>query len=529
MSDNFPELQKSSGIIVNDTYSYINNTNFYSLANATFYDYYYRVIRRCAWWVDGYVFNFHNQHNGIFSTRLASSLVKGLSNTIMGERILFKQVDDLDNRSLEAINEWSEEVNFQATVRKSINYATALGTSLLKINKSKKDYWAEAIRLDYFYFTSDYQDRLEEVVVLIKHYNNMMAKDTKANGDEKNYYLVERRYFKTEKVKKIVDVNGVKQVHEQTKKQPMVEFLVKVYTGNTMSMQTYDPSRSGSVRWDSLPANIKRAIKSDYSVMEIGIPQRLPFAESLGCELVKFGVGDISLPQTPFGTPIIYDILSDLMAYDLAFSYFTRDMYMGKGTVLMPKGMTQPGSQTNALSGLDSAMFELYESTDPDKQKPISVQFDLRAESWERIQDNLLRKIATKIGMSPKTIASYLSTGQTMKTATEIDSEDDSTIAYIEIQRSSFVHPINRIIEEILNQKGYSGDVKVTFSTPSLVNKDKIIDRALKLYDAGLIDELETLRMVFPEDSESNLKGRAEDFMKRVNEKKSMMPFDLGG
>ena len=227
---------------------------------------------------------------------------------------------------------------------------------------------------------------------------------------------------------------------------------------------------------------------------------------------MKFGVGDISLPQTPFGTPIIYDILSDLMAYDLAFSYFTRDMYMGKGTVLMPKGMTQPGSQTNALSGLDSAMFELYESTDPDKQKPISVQFDLRAESWERIQDNLLRKIATKIGMSPKTIASYLSTGQTMKTATEIDSEDDSTIAYIEIQRSSFVHPINRIIEEILNQKGYSGDVKVTFSTPSLVNKDKIIDRALKLYDAGLIDELETLRMVFPEDSESNLKGRAEDF-----------------
>lgn len=531
MNTNFPEMQKSNAILVNNTYSYINNTGFYSQVNRTFFDYYFRVVRRCAWWLDGYVFDFHTQQNGVFSTRLAASLVKGVSNTIMGEKLLFKQKDGDRANSLNYINNWSDKTKFQATVRKAVQYACGLGTSLIKANKSGKQLWAEALRLDSFTFETDFRGDLLEVVALIKHYSNVLSTADR-NGSDKteNYYLVERRWFDYTKEKTPILENGkpTGEVLTTEKRVPKAEYIVKRYTGNTMSFQSYDASMQETVRWDSLPKKVRDSIKQDYAVIEIGRPQKLPFDDWLGCELVKFQGGDISLPQTPFGSPLIYDVISELMLYDLAFSYYARDMYYGKGIILTPKGLSQPNND-HVLSGYDKGIFEMYESVDPDKQKPQNIQFALRAAEWEQIQDNLLRKIATKIGMSPKTIASYLSLGQTQKTATEVDSEDDATISYINIQRSHLIDPINNFIEHILNHNGEANDIVAIFGTPSLVNKDKIIDRAMKLYGGGFIDEIEALAMIYPEESNDSLKTKAEAFKQRMNEKQTMNPFGLAG
>jgi hypothetical protein len=534
-------FQRTSAIIVNDTYSYINNSLFYALANKTFYDYYNNVVRRCASWLDGYVIGFHNAQNGIFSTRLAASLVKGIGNQIVGRKILFKQgkatISEQANiketkSSIDFIsNEWSPESGFHESVREAIKFSVGLGASLLKLNKSGKDLWIEALRLDSFFFESDFRGRLVDVTCLIKNYANV--KSANGHSDVDNYYLVEHRYFKFVKRKEVKEINGEKQVFEWIERVPKVAYQVKKNSGTTLSNRVFNPSMSEEVRWDSLPANIKTAIKKDYAVIEIGKEQFLPFVDHLGCELLRNDGSDITLPQTPFGTSILQDIISDLMTYDLAYSWYVRDMYQGKGMVIIPKpmSMNNMGGNQSPFSGLDKSLFEAYESTDPDKQKPVNVQFELRAQEWHSIQDNILKKIATKIGMSPKTIASYLDDSGGQKTATEIDAEDDSTIAFIEIKRSIFEKPINRILKLVTDFYGFVDKVEVKFATPSLVNQDKIIDRAIKLYNSGLADEEEALKMVYPDDDNTQIKERIEKMKQRIEEKKLQLandPFGIG-
>lgn len=534
------EFLNTSSIIVNDTYSFINNSLFYALANKTFYDYYNNIVKRCAWWLDGYVPNFHNSQNGIFSTRLANALVKGIGNQIIGKKILFKQgkasIAEQANipekkSAIDFISkDWALRSGFNEAVREAGKFALGLGTSLLKLNKSGKDLWVEALRLDNFNFESDFRGNLVDVQCLIKTYANIKATTGK---DVENYYLVEHRYFKYVKVKEIVDIDGEKQVHEFIKREPKVAYVVKRNSGTTLSVRVYDPSMNEEIRWDSLPQNIRTAIKKDYSIIKIGEEQPLPFNDHLGCVLLKNDGGDISLPQTPFGSSILQDIISELMAYDLSFSWYIRDMYQGKGMVLIPKAMSMHNmiGNTSPFSGLDKATFEFMEGLDPDKTKPEKVQFELRSSDWHSIQDNILKKIATKIGMSPKTIASYLEDGGGQKTATEVDAEDDSTIAFIEIKRSIFERPINELLKIVTNFYGYVDSVEVKFATPSLVNQDKIIDRAIKLYQAGLADEEEALKMVYPDDDETQIKERIEKMKTAMAERKLMMsndPFALG-
>lgn len=524
--ENFGDLQRAGALNVNSTYSFSNNPTFYALANRTYYDYYYRIIRRCAWWLDGYDPEFHRSEQGIFSTRIGATLTKGVANTIVGEKMLFK-LSGGGNENQEIIDfiskDWQKGGLFQEAVRNAIKYAVGLGTSLLKINKSSSGLWLEALRLDYFYFSTDFKGELNETVCLIKHYTDALPK----SDSIENYYLVERRYFKYKSYKELKEINGKKSWFTCKKRIPMVEYCVKLYQGNTLSYQAYDPSMVQNISWDSLNKRIKSAILKDYGIIRINEPQQLPFSDYLGCELIKYDDGDVSLPQTMFGTPMIYDILSYLMMYELSIAYATRDMYLGKGIVLLPKPMSMTGQTYSPYQGLDKTMYEFFDTVDPDKQTPKNIQFNLRGEEWEKIQDNLLKKIATSIGMSPKTIASYLSVGMAQKTATEVDSEDDATVAFIDIRRGNFAPKINKILKCITNYYGKAGTVEVKFATPSLVNKDKLINRAIALLESGLADEMEALKMIYPDDDEQELRRKC-DNLKVYREKRLNVPNPLG-
>jgi hypothetical protein len=529
---NFPEVQVSASILVNDTYSYVGNTSFYAITNKTYYDYYYRVIRRCSWWLDGYVPTFHDVRNGIFSTRLATSLVKGVGNQIVGKKVIFKEAKASDGKAIDFISkQWQNAADFQGAVRNGVKYAIGLGTSAIKLNKSGKDLWAEAVRLDYFYFESDFRGNLVEITFLIKHYANANAQNKQKSED--NFYLVEKRYFKTEKRNRTEKINGEFKVFEETVKVPKVVYQIHKYTGKTLNNYTYDPTLVETIRWDSIPKNVRDSIKRDYSVIEIGEEQNLPFYNHLGVELLRFDNNDVTLPQIPFGTPIIQDILSYLMAYDLAWSYSVRDMYLAKGMVIAPKPMTPDNllGNTNVFQGLDRTIYEFIPSVDPEKQQPMSVQFNLRTAEWVQTQDNILKKIATTMGMSPKTIAGYLDDAQGQKTATEIDAEDDATISFIEIKRGIFERALNKLLQVVTDFYGFVDNIEVRFATPSLVNQDKIIDRAIRLLDSGLADEEEALKLIYPDDDERQIQERVAKMKVKQNElekQRAMNPYGIG-
>lgn len=523
-SNTFPQINKSGSIVVNQTYSWINNVGFYAAVNPTYYSFYYNNIRRLSYWLDGYVPTFHKEENGIFSTRIASSLVNSISEAIFGRELLFKNVgverdQKPDNDTLKVIGKWAKDSNFQAEAKKATKFAQGLGTSLIKLNKSDKDLWVEAVRLDYFYFEIDPRGELQEVTCLLKAYTDV----SKANDKENiNYYLVEKRFFKLEKEKRFKrnEENNL-DVEENIVKVPYVVYQIHKYSGNILNNQAYDTSMREDVRWDSIPKKIRDSIKKDYAVVEIGKEQELPFKQHLGAYLLTADEGNISLPQIPFGTSILENIVSYLMGYDIAYSYFFRDMYQGKGTVLMPKFMSAGGNKvgnrvtTDPFSTLEQSLFTTYETTSQEKQMVEQIQFNLRSQEWTMIRDYLIENMAMALQLSPRTIASFL-TGGAIKTATQVSSEDSASVSFVEVRRAVLEKPLNRLLKDVVNFYGLPDQVEVRFSKEGVINTDQLIQRVGSLLQMGLIDTYSALKEIMIDADEEQVRERYE----RIQEEK---------
>ncbi len=507
----------NNAFTVNETYSYVNHTTFYAMVDAHYRDYYMHVVRACQQWLDGYVMGFHDSERGIFSTRIGASIVKGVGNHICGKKMGFKLTKVTDNHdTIYFMNEWAKKKNsnFFGAVRKAVKFACGLGTSLLKLNKSKDGLWVEALRLDSFLFSTDMRGRLLDLTCLIKGYMDNRPQETRAKDI---YYLVERRYFKTY-VRKVCEHEGKKtKWTEKSELVPFVVYRIHKYNGQVLNDYGHNFVPHEDMRWDSIPKNIQNSIRNDYGFIEIGKEQRLPFHESLGCELLPCDDCDISAPNLPFGTSILQDIISELMDYDAAWSWYVRDQYQGKGFILSPRSFMGETQQDSAFGNMNHNMVEKVYSED-EKAKPEKVQFELRAEQWERIQDNILKKIATKLGMSPKTIASYLEESVGQKTDDEIEAETNSTIEFIETKRTIFEESINSLLDIVTGYYGKLDRVAIRFATPSMVNKDKVIDREIKKLEAQLTTVDDAIHAIYDDDDEIQIHDRINRILKERQE-----------
>ena len=72
------------------TYSFIGRSSFYGMIAPEYYDFMLRWVRNWLYWYDGYVPYFHNQEQGILSTRIASALVDRAVKKVIGGRVMFK-------------------------------------------------------------------------------------------------------------------------------------------------------------------------------------------------------------------------------------------------------------------------------------------------------------------------------------------------------------------------------------------------------------------------------------------------------
>lgn len=533
-SDVFPQLQKSSSIVVNQTYSWINNSQFYSAVNPSYYLYYQNNVRRMAYWLDGWNPYFHNEQNGIFSTRFSNALVNSLGDAIFGRELMFKNAGvekdaNLDNTSLKSTSKWAKLAEFQEASKKALKYALGLGTSLVKLNIAKgKELWCEAVRLDYFYFEVDSRNRIKEVTCLLKGYSNLAG--SKDSGTTDNYYLVEKRFFKFFKETTFQpDASGIPQPIERLIEQPYVTYQVHKYNGNALTNNAYNASTRETVRWDSVPKKVRESIKNDYSTLRIGEDQELPFNEHLGAYLVTADEGNISLPNIPFGTSILENIISYLMGIDISYSYFFRDMYQGKGIVLIPKKFQQPKAKqgdavyTTPFSNLDESMFTQYDSiSTEDKPGMIEkVQFDLRGQEWAGIRSMLIENISMTLQISPRTIASFLTAGA-IQTATQVSSEDSATISFVETHRSTFEKPLNKMLKDVCEFYGWNDTVEIRYSKEGVINKDQLLQRLSAEKAAGFTNDYDALRDYMYDSDEEQVKERYERNKQEQMEKMQM-------
>lgn len=546
-----PALQGLANAI-NRTYTYANNSYFGALIPNFYRDYYYRNIQIACGWLDGYVWSLHSS-SGIISTRIGTKLITGLTKQVVGERLVFRKASSEPGyETLRFVSKWAKDQDIIKAVYAGIGFALGVGTSLLKINrKMNGDLWWEAIRFDNCFFLSSFTNEIQEATFYIRGYT-----DTRPDKSVQQFVLVEHRYYNEEEKGSVTEDENGMFVPSKIKgtKTAMVEYRVHRCKGTSYNNLNQTDVNSKGLKWQELPDEIRKMIRRDFGAIRVGEPQKLGLP-NLGVVALRNGEVDLSVPTgTSFGEGMLIGIQDDMICYEVATSYQIRDMYLGKGTVYVPKdlnindfnpALVSPpgelgapleaiGAPSGVLSGIGEDKIETVKGVSPDQQKIMVEQFQIRGQEWQQIKENALRNIAVKWGMSPKILSSFLAQGAQM-TATQIDSEDDLCIAFIAHTRSYFKNALNELLETTLNYYGYTYDVECDFASPSLLNKDRLLERTIKMLENGLIDIEEALRLMNPDMDEEALQAKIDiakkqrEQMMLSNEFNQEGEFDLGG
>lgn len=503
----------NAAVVTRNTYQYNNSSIFFSLINNGFLPYYQQVIRKSQEWLDGFDPAFHK--NDIVSTRIAARLFNSFAKAVFGRGLIFvpgKNNVEKGNKTLNYIShEWADKSGIQNAVKQLIGYTIPLGTAALKINRdSKGNFWLEPLRIDYFYFSVDGRRNVVDFTSFIRAFQSV-------ENEELNYFLVEKRCFKMIKEPFTKEVNGKKFVFDKKVRKPVVEYRVYEYRGTVNANTMPTIAKGDGINFKSLPDWVKKAINEQYSTYKIGEPQELPFADYLGVELFFNEGGDITNPTLPFGRVLCFDCLSDFMEFDMNKSYAIRDLYNSKGIVGVPRALSQgdiakavPGTGGNLTNNTPYAQlnipgYEVVKGLDPNTQKPIITQFEMRVVEHEQEDMKILKSIATIVGVSPRAIASFLiQNGE--KTDDQIQSEDDTVTQWIKSHREDYLTGLNRIIECVLNSQGKSENVEVRFASDGLLKGDKQLESVRARLEMGVIDIEDAVRELNPDLDEEQLK-----------------------
>lgn len=534
-----PEFVGGIAAAVNETYSYANNSLFYALIPAYYRDYATRYLRPSLQWLDGYVYSLHaGGASGIISTRIGTRLITGLAKQVVGEALTFKLKGESDESALQdlrKVSEWAEKANAKKAVFGAVGFALASGTSLIKINIAEgNEPWWECVRLDNAFFLSTFRGEVQEATFVIRNYA-----DTRKGKSDQQFFLTERRYYHEWKeglIEKTPD-GGYRPVRRKGQRDAMVEYNVHAVKGTSLNNLMADAPNTG-VKWESLPKEIRDAIKRDYTAIRVGEPKLIGLP-NLGVEIMANGSLDLSVPTgTVFGESLLIGIQDDMIQYEVASSYALRDMYLAKGTVYVPKDLNlsdigggmdgNPYGNQGVLGGIGEGKIERIKGVSPEEQSIVVEQFQIRSAEWQNAKENALKNIAVKWGMSPKILASFLAQGAVQMTATQIDSEDDMSVAFINTTRSYFEPPLNRLLETTMNYLGLPSDVKVGFASPSILNKDRLLARVEKELELGLIDIDEAIRKTNPDLGEEAIKAKIDAAKRAQAGRKEAMLAEMG-
>lgn len=485
------------------SYSFINNSLFYPLLPSHLLDYYNRFIRRYFYWFDGFDPMFHTQNSGIFSTRIAYTLIKNLSRRVVGTDLMFDEQEvgqrTLTNlkgynnlKPIEFIEKWASNVNLASKLNTTVSYMFAGGDSVIKLNGSKKLPYPTVLRKDNYFITSDFKNQVVKFTGLIYTYTDSHTDKGERREESIYYYLVEERQF-------------------NDKGQPEYRIFAKQGKGNVTHAKNIDLRAVQEIEFEKLPRDFKKSIKEDYPKVTLGKWSRLPFEDSLGIYLFKNTDTVSFIPQINMGESLLSNMISYLMSYDYYYSALNTDLYNGRGRVLLPKSMQNPEERnlSSHFNHMQDGYYTEVDYLDPGKQKPTPIQFDLRGNDWQTISKILLRGMAMSIGISERTITQSLTEGSEKATAREI-SVDDATATFITEKRSYLVNPVNQMIKDILDYFDYDGEITVRFSRVGLTNMNETVTQMTTLRQNWLVDLKTALEYLYPDKNDKQLNEMVE-------------------
>lgn len=522
---------------------FTNHSAFYAVYPSYYFTFGNMWLRRWLAWFDGYVPGIHG--GGMLSTRLATTLCYRLAEQVFGGGLLFSKKDNTDiaEKAVKFVSgSWNDESDFDNQILKTFVLASAGGTAYTKTNVNKDgQVWIDSWRADQCWVDIDFRNKARRAKFIIANYTKVVqVKDQ----PDKNFYLVEERFIATPKdakefTKTHADELAKLKVNPLKVGETYSKFQIFELTG-TINNFTEGTNTGRPLNWNELPDDIKKSIIEAYGTIKLNEPRKLPFAD-LGVDVFKWTSFISNLPQLPYGESLIAKIQTYLWEYDYMNSCMNTDFYLGRGRVLVPKQLQSPKVQgsANINQGLDNFLFTKVEYSTIEDKKPESIQFELRTQEWLTARNNLLESMATAIGISPSTIASYLN-DNSARTAREISSEESATALFIENRRKLFSKPINDLIKRILLYYGLGDSVEVKFSQSGQTNTTLVVENTTAKFSAGLISKYLAIKTLNPDFSEEELqaeiqridkdqetaKAQNDDFFGGFNEEKG--EFDRG-
>ena len=507
-----------------------NHSAFYSVYPTRLYPFAQNWLRKWFQWYDGFVPEVHLGKNGIISTGLATTLVNRLADQVNGSGVLFAKKNDNDE-SDEALtflsSKYEDETNLSEDIHKAITLAAAGGTSYIKLNIDKNNkLWQDVWRADQCYCDFDFKGNVTRAKFLIAKYIKAIPNKSE---DNQNFYIVEERFRanKTD-IKEYVRANAKKikrlELYPTLELgEPYVVYKVFRLTG-VITSENLDGIEIGRpINWEELPEDIKTSIRDNYGDVKLNVPKKIALP-SLGVYTFKWTEYIHNLPELPFGESAIDRVQAYLFEYDMMNSCMNTDFYLGRGRVIVPKQMQSPTNKkdtTNYNEGLDSFYFTKLEYNSIDDQKPVPIQFDIRSNEWIQSRNHILEAIATAIGISPSTIASYLNDNSN-RTAREISSEESATALFVENKRKLMTKPINDLIGDILIYNEYTQEVVVKFSKSGQTNVTLLTENVTKQYQAGLISKYQAVKELNPDMAEDELQEEIKRIDQEEEQRNSM-------
>ena len=228
----------------------------------------------------------------------------------------------------------------------------------------------------------------------------------------------------------------------------------------------------------------------------------MPFVD-LGVYLYLWTPCVSSMPHITFGDSVLEGLHKYLCEYDILSACMDTEMYVSRARVLAKKAVQNP-QKTNYNSGIDSFLFNYYEDMGNESKPLVFIQPEIRAEQFKALRNMTLENIATAVGISPSSFASYLQDNSN-RTAREVSAEESATTLTVENKRECLVNCLNKLLETVCTYYGKSDRVKVEFSKAGQTNYTLLVENAVKIYQAGGSSLEQFVRTVNPNMDESQI------------------------
>ena len=478
--------------------SFVDNSTYYSQLDWQWQSYMQTVVRECLSYATGTT-------DGLYGTQLSTAtgmaIVKGATRLIVGDRLFFLGDDD-SSRFLSDV--WAPYVNFDRVLSRSVLYALGAGTSLLKINiDSQGRSTLVPSRIDRTIFTMNENGEITDAVFFI----SALTK-TKNDGDP-NYWLVEERKY-----------------NDRGQKVVIYKAFVK---GGIANAPTIPSPYIKGVPMQNLPRSIRETLDR-MGVKKLNEEIPLPTYDGLGVWVLPASASNSCVPESPLGDPILYGTTKILWSIDVVFGGSIVDVLNGEGKIIVPKQFLQdvlgklqnqyPNTNFSVTTtelneyGDDSFVYVMPTNFDKDKQAPLPVQFEIRADQYAKMLELYERLAAVRAGYSPSSIFPYLTQDASVKTAEEVTAQENLTAASVREAHRNMLPVLNRALREVLRQEGFSPNIQLQLGD-YVGNKLRHDENVRANYTAGLTPQKEAIKQVHNlTDSE------ADEYLEKIQEER---------